>query len=351
MAVTKAGRVLVVHGLHLEGVQLKWRDPGEPWRKKTTGTVARGALLQNSGTGDWTASIATARDGKGKEHAWVVWSGWSATGAREAQMRRLSRLNSRNGPKVGPVVTLAPEGTAGVTGNAKIDIAFEKAPSGGRRGVVTWQRRTGASSWEIVTTWFTKLGTNEPSFHHLSSLFSGSSFSTVSTLAPSPTGMDVVVRTADGHLGLFRHDADDALTSWTAAPVGVAIGSDAKPSAVTLKNGDTLAVGESGGVVTIQRWSPSDPLDQQILGYRDPAITSNGTVAWIVMVRDSDDKVVARKLTGEILGSDRVVVGGAGGNHEWPSVPSATSTHLRVLVRGPAYDDNQTSVLFGQRRV
>ncbi|MDQ4094910.1 MAG: hypothetical protein M3174_01710, partial [Actinomycetota bacterium] len=37
VATTKTGRVLVVHGAHAEGVQLKWRDPGEPWRKRTTG--------------------------------------------------------------------------------------------------------------------------------------------------------------------------------------------------------------------------------------------------------------------------------------------------------------------------
>ena len=105
VAVTSRGRVLVVHGSHLQGVQLKWKDPGEPWRKKTTGRVTDGLLLRGTGTGDWTASIDVARDRDGRQHAWVVWSGWSATNPQTLTMRRLTRLDSPDGPQVGPGVT------------------------------------------------------------------------------------------------------------------------------------------------------------------------------------------------------------------------------------------------------
>lgn len=354
VTVAKAGRVLVVHGLHEEGVQLKWRDPGEPWRKKTTGKVTDGLLLRDSGTGDWTASIATATV-RGKEHAWVVWSGSSATGSHRLQMRRLTRLGAAAGPRVGPLVTFArPNSTSGPS---KVDLAFEKKPRGGYRGVLTWQEEMGPSDFQIVTAWFTQLGLARPTLRARHALFSGSSYSRVSTLAPTPNGMAVVAKGPEGKLTLWRHAATDSLTAWTQSPAGVSLGEGAYPSAVALDNGDVLAAVESspsGDIVTVQRWSGTGdptvdlgPLD----GYEKPTITTDGTSTWIVMIRESDRRVVSRKLTGTTWGDDDVEIGAGGGNPEWPNAPRATAGKLRFIVKGAEYDVDQSEVLFHQRKV
>lgn len=357
MAVTKSGRVLVVHGLHLEGVQLKWRDPGTKWRKKTTGKVSDGLLLRGTGTGDWTASIATATDADGKEHAWVVWSGWSATGSHRLAMRRLTRLGAARGPRVGPVVTFATPSES--TGPSKVDLAFEEKPSGGYRGVLTWQEEVGPSDFQIVTAWFTQLGTARPALRKKTVLFSGASYARVSTLTPTPTGVALVAKGPEGLLRLWRHDASAPLTSWVEAPAGITLGEGAYPSAVALDNGDVLAVVESApstDTVTVQRWSgDAEPtVDLVPLGqYEKPTITTNGEAAWIVMIRVSDRRVVSRKWNGTTWGDDVLEIGAAGGtNPEWPNAPRRTTGgKLRFVVKGPEYDENQSAVLFLQRKL
>ncbi len=358
VAVARSGRVLVVHGLHLEGVQLKWRDPGEPWRKKTTGAVSDGTLLRDTGTGDWTASIATARDGDGKERAWVVWSGTSSTGAHRLEMRRLSRLGSAGGPRVGPVVSFAePSGPEGTSGPSKVDLSFEKKPSGGYRGVLTWLEELGPNSFQIMAAWFTDLGTNRPTLHHRTVLSSETHYARASTLTPTPSGTAIVAKGAETKLRLWRHDADDPLGSWTQAPVGVSLNADSYPSAISLDNGDILAAVESNtttNTVTVQRWQgdAAPTIDLTAEGYEEPTITTNGIQAWLVMVRSSDDHVISRKLTTSWAEQDVTEIGdAAGADPEWPNAPRHTGGKLRFVFKGPEYDDNQSSVLFSQRKV
>lgn len=357
VAVTKAGRVLVVHGLHATGVQLKWRDPGERWKKKTRGKVSDGVLLKNTGTGDWTASIATATDGEGVEHAWVVWSGWSATNPQPLQMRRLTGLKSPDGPKVGPTVTLE-ERESSLVGPSKVDLAFEKKPDGKYRGVLTWQRRMGETSFDLVASWFTQLGTSRPSLSGESVLFSGTSYSRVGTLAPTPDGMALVAKGPDTRLRLWRHDASDPLRTWTEAPPGVSLSSNSYPAAVGLDNGDVLAAVESNTTthtVTVQRWSGLEEPTISLVPvgeYEKPTITTNGDSAWLVMVRTLDGHVVSREMDGGLWGVDVSEIGDeAGGEAEWPNAPRTTNGKLRFLVRGPRYDADQTGVLFFQRNL
>ena len=361
VAVTKAGRVLAVHGLHATGVQLKWKDPGEGWKKKTRGRTVDGVLLRGTGTGDWTASIATATDGRGRERAWVVWSGWSATDPRPLQMRRLSGLNSPDGPKVGPAVTLENRGAGGLTGPSKVDLAFERTPGGRFRGVLTWQRRTGESAWDMVAAWFTQLGEARPSLRNETTLFSGTSFSRVATLAPGPDGMSLVAKGPEGKLRMWRHDAADPLDSWEEAPAGVSLVESpperAYPAAVTLDNGDVLAAAESNtaaDTVVVQRWSGmGEPtVDHEAIGYEMPTITSDGDSAWLVMVRSLDGAVVSHELSQGAWGLDVVEIDGAvAGEAAWPNAPRSTAGKLRLLVRGPRHDADQTGVLFAQRKL
>ncbi|MDQ4095030.1 MAG: DNRLRE domain-containing protein [Actinomycetota bacterium] len=356
VALTEGGRLLAVHGRHATGVQLAWRNPWGPWRNDTTGSVSDGILLRGTGTGDWSASIALEEDPLGEQHAWVVWAGPAYGSPKPLQMRRLSGLDAPGGPTVGPIVTIAPPGVSGQTGNSKVDLGFETAPDGSPRGVITWTRRTGASSWELAYTWFTDLDTDTPSFAGEGTFFSYSGGSYHGTLTPTPDGISWIGRAPTGSMRMFRHDSDHPLTSWTQSNAGIGIGSGSYPSATTLASGDILAVVESStasDIVKVQRFTPSGPQPAVAFpaGYAQPTIASDGNEAWIIMIRTSDNTVVSRHFDGTSWSTtDRVEMGlEDGSGYAWPNAVRTTDGRLRFIVEGPTGGPAQNAVLAFQR--
>ncbi|MDQ3955213.1 MAG: DNRLRE domain-containing protein [Actinomycetota bacterium] len=358
VAVTESGRILALHGRHSTGVQLAWRDPWGTWQNNTTGDLTDGLLLRGTGTGDWPASIALADDSNGAQHAWVVWTGAGYNSPRPVEMRRLSDLDSPNGPTVGPKVTVAPAGVSGQTGNSKADIAFETAPDGTTRGVITWLRRLTETTWSYDYTWFTDVDSNTPSFHSAGTLFSYRSGSYQGTLESTPTGVTWVGRTVGGKLRAFMHDAGAPLAQWAQGPgVALSVGASAYPSAAAISSGGVLAVLESdtvNHVVSVVRFSPAGEQsapELTLTGYLQPTIATDGAKAWVVMVRDSDGYVVSREFDGTSWSSqDRVEIGPeGGGSHFWPNAVRHTDGRLRFIVEGPVGGPNQNAVLAFQR--
>ena len=359
MVVTEAGRLLAVHGRHATGVQLVWRNPWGTWNTTTTGAVADGMLLKGTGTGDWTASIAMADDSSGNPHAWVVWAGPTSGTNKALQMRRLSDLDSPNGPSVGPLVTIAPTGTSGQTGNSKVDLAFETAPSGDQRGVVAWLKRTGSSSYEIAYTWFTDLDSDTPTFHGSGSLISHTSGGLHGTLVTTGGGVAWLGRSKTV-LRVHQHDASDPLTTWTAGNSGLGLGSQSFPSAEVLDSGEILAAVESdtaNHVVKVQRFGASgtaSPVELTLSGYAHPSVATDGTNAWLIMIRVSDRAVVSRQLTATgWTNEDRIEISSVncGTNCSWPNAVRRTDGRLRLLVQGPAGGPAQNAVLAFQRQL
>ncbi len=356
LAITEAGRLLTVHGRHATGIQLAWRNPWGPWRNDTTGSVSDGLLLKGTGTGDWAASLLVADDSLGEQHAWVVWSGPTYGSNKALQMRRLSNLDAAGGPSVGPIVTIAPAGVAGETGNSKVDLGFETAPDGSTRGVITWTKRTAASSWQLDYTWFDNLDTDTPTFHGNGTFFSYSTGGYHGTLTTTPTGIAWVGRVPSGALRLFRHDATDPLTTWSQSSPGIGIGSGSYPSAVTLASGDVVAAVESStskDIVKVQRFTSTGPQPPFAFpaGYAQPTLATDGTRAWIVMIRISDGLVVSRYFDGSTWTTeDQVELGPESGSaYAWPNALRDTDGRLRFILEGPVGGPAQNAVLAFQR--
>lgn len=375
-AVTDEDRMLVVHGKHLTGVQLAWRDPGGEWQNATTGRASNGLLWANGGTGDWTASIAVGVDSQGVEHAWVVWGGWSGTGDRAIAITRLNKIDSDNGPQIGPVVPIAPSGEDDM--GSKVDLALEPKPSGGFRGVVSWQRQTESTSeisggkWELVTKWFTDLDSDSPTFHDEKVLLTSSGsggYSRVVTLAPGPFGVHAVVRSNEGRIALHSHNAGDPLSTWAQTAGDTVIAAGTHPSAVTLDSGDVVAVvtsSSSNHTVSVVTW------DAQGSGFsalttqgNHPSAATNGTDVWIVMATPVDDPIqeTSGSIFSQQLDTSSAQLGprveeisaeqcdplGIPVGCEWPNAVRRVDGRLRFIVEGPQFDDNQSSVLAYQR--
>jgi hypothetical protein len=348
LALTSAGRLLAVHGRHKSGVQLAWRDPGGGWQTTTTGAVPDGLLEPSpDSTGDWPASIEVAKDSAGVEHAWVVWSGFSFATPRAVQFRRLSDLDSPDGPTVGSLVTVRAAGQ----GNARVDLAFETALDGSQRGAITYFRRTGTSSYEYIAVWFTDLGTDTPTFHDEAILFTNSDQSLTGTLSPTVNGMRVISRNGSGKVKLYAHDRTAPLATWLRGTAGQPTYDKAKPSAVGLATGEVLAASRTSSTVhdvMVIRFSPTGNtgiVDLQLTGYTSPSIASDGTKAWLVMVRDSDGFIVSRQLTPGSGWSttDQVEVGPeGGGGYTWPNALRETGGRLRFVFGGPTFPGSTT---------
>jgi hypothetical protein len=353
LAVTAGGRQLAVYGRHATGLQLAWRDPGGGWMTSTRGYVPDGLLLAGSGTGDWPASIVVGTDSMGAEHAWVVYGGWISTSTAPVRMRRLSDLDNPAGPSVGPTVAIP---TVGL-GNSKVDLAFETAPGGQLRGAVSWLQHTSTSVWDQMVAWFTDLDTDTPPIVSATSLASASGGGRAATLISTPAGMRLVVRNAPGALQLFAHDATAPLSSWAPRIAGMGVPATAYPGGVALGSGEILAAAETNATshtVKVQRFSASGgtaTIDLQLAGYEQPSLATDGTQAWLVMVRAADGVVVSRQLTGAgWSGSDRVEIGTpCAGACGWPNLVRATDGRLRLVVGGPALNADQASVLAFQR--
>jgi hypothetical protein len=357
LVTTRGGRLLAVHGWHLQGVQLAWRDPASGWQTGTEGDVPDGLLLSGTGTGDWSASIALAADSVGDEHAWVVWAGATTTATKPLQMRRLSDLDDPAGPTVGPLVTIEAPGP-GALGEAKPDLAFEAGPSG-PRGAIVWTRHNASSRWDLVAGWFTDLDTDAPTVHDTADVISSMSTGFhAATLAQVTGGLRIGVRSSTGKVQLYTRSSGDPLTTWTAGASGVSLSNGAYPSAVGLSSGEVLAAMESDTTihtVTVERFSAggnSVSLDLSLSGYAQPSIASDGSSAWLVMIRRSDGLVVSRSFSpvSGWDGTDRVEIGPeAGGNYAWPNLLRTTDGRLRFVVRGARGASQQNAVLAFQR--
>jgi hypothetical protein len=348
LAVTSAGRLLAVHGRHKTGVQLAWRDPGGGWQSTTTGAVTDGLLEPNPGsTGDWPASIGVARDSAGAEHAWVVWSGFSFAKTRAVQFRRLSDLDSSDGPTVGPLVTVRAAGQ----GNARVDLGFETAPDSSQKGAISYFRRAGSSAYQYVAVWFTDLDTDTPTFHDEAILFSSSDQNLTGSLSPTVNGMRLIARTGSGKVRLYAHNFTDPLGTWVLGSAGKATYDKARPSTVGLATGEVLATARSSSTlhdVKVIRFSPTGntaTVDLQLTGYTSPSIASDGTNAWLVMVRDTDTFIVSRQFTPGPgwSTSDQVEVGAeGGGGYTWPNTLRETDGQLRFIFGGMNFPGSTT---------
>ena len=355
VAVTASGRLLTVYGLHRRGVQLEWKDPGGAWSTRTTGATGDGVLHDNGQTGDRPASIAVAPGPSGAEHAWVVWSGENTWSNAPVSMRRLSDLDSPSGPTVGPEVRI----DTPAYGAYKPDIAFERGPDGTLRGTILWSRKVSDTVHEVVAAWFTDLGTDTPAVHGHRTLLSSSSSGRYGTLTATPNGMRAVTRTSSGYLRMFGHNNSAALSDWWSGATGT-IPTDgyATPSATTLGSGEVLVAIESDsatGRVLVQRFSTAGTAaapELTVTGYSHPTIASDGSRAWVVMVRRSDGVIVSREYspaTGWAT-TDRVEVGPEGGGfYEYPNVLREATSSLVFVVRGPKADDTHSSVLAYER--
>ncbi len=117
------------------------RPPSGTWQTSATGATASGAMLSGTGTGDWAASIAVARDAAGAEHAWrgracvgrvgrsmggEVRSGPDSAAQQPRRPRRPHRRSHDHDRWAG----------------FKPDIAFERMPPGESLGAVVWSRQT-----------------------------------------------------------------------------------------------------------------------------------------------------------------------------------------------------------------
>jgi hypothetical protein len=354
VALTAGGRTLVLYGRHADGVQLAWRDRfGTGWHTQTTGAVSDGRLLSGTGTGDWPASIAVARDSAGAQHAWVVWGRTSYTYLKPVQMARLSNLDAPAGPRVGQTVTV----DAAPMGAYRPDIAFESAPGGDKRGAVIWSRCREDAVCELHAAWFTDLDSDAPALHDESVLTAASTYKRWGRLVPSAGGMRVAARGPSSRLTIYSHDVRAPLGSWTAGAGGLGV-ADNGPTAVALDSREILTATETdttNHVLTVQRFSPGGaPVspELQLTGYAQPTLTTDGTSAWLLMIRTSDGYVVSRRLVpgSGWSGADRVEIGAeGGGNYAWPNAVRRVSARLRFVVRGPAGSATKSAVLAWQR--
>ncbi len=348
LAATGSGRLLTVHGRHAQGVQLAWRDPSGGWQRQSTGARSDGLLLSGTGTGDWPAAIAVARDAAGQEHAWVVWAGPKPAARRSLQMVRLSNLDSASGPTVGPTQTIE----AAALGDYKPDIAFERAPDGSPRGVIVWSREQADSTNEIVTGWFTDLGSPTPAVTDRTVIHTSDSSNRHGSLVPGNGRTRVIARSSSA-FRTYTHVATEPPASWKASAAGAPLGMASTPAAVELASGDLLAVGEDVDAdhVLVQRFGADGtvrPVELSLVGYRQPTITTDGTDAWVVMIRALDGAVVSRQFTPGAgwSSADRTEI--AAGPHAWPNAARTVDGRLRFVVQG-ASSGNSSAALAYQR--
>jgi hypothetical protein len=358
VAVTRGGRWLSVYDVHGVGQQLVWRNPASnTWHTRTRGNVSNG-FFPDGRLGDRPASIALAPDQRGRQHAWVVWSGYEYTkNPLPVKMRRLSGLDRPGGPRVSRPVKVARMGK----GNARVDVAFERGRKGRFRGVISWLRKVRRHRYRLIARWFTQLGRNAPRFHHGRVLFTARRGSPTGTLVPSRRGMRLVVRTPSGKLQMFTHRSRAPLRKWTRAKSGIPVSAYARPSAVRLAQGRVVAAVESNPgrhVVKVVRFYSSRRrarVTLRLRGYEQPTLAGRNRRAWLVMIRRRDDNVVSRtfKLGSGWSRRDRVEIrSSGGGSYEWPNALRAPSRRLRFIVGGPGCPtSNAKSVLAYHRRI
>lgn len=164
-----------------------------------------------------------------------------------------------------------------------------------------------------------------------------------------------------GGLWVFEHRAEDPLRTWRRGTASVHAGPEARPSAVSLSSGATLAAVEvtpGDDLVEVTQFSAtggSAVPSLALSGYEDPALTRVGPNALLVMVRDDDGAVVSRQYSPSTgwSATDVVEIDSNGTeNYAWPNPVRSGKTHLRFLVDGPKCSTrNANAVLSYQRRV
>jgi hypothetical protein len=224
-------------------------------------------------------------------------------------------------------------------GHVRVDLAFESTLTG-PRGVMTWMRRTGDTTYQIVTAWLSDLS-ETPALVGETVHYTTSTNQNTSTLTPTATGVALVART--NRLRMFTHRSVDDLTTWDGGGGGVSVSAKSRPSAVALASGDVLAAVEgntTSHIVKVVRFNSTGSTATTSLetptGYLQPSVATNGTDAWVAMVRSGNDTVVTRRMTGTSWGGDvtEITPAAGGGDFASPNLGRATDTHLRMLVDG-----------------
>jgi PKD repeat protein len=354
LAATARGRLLAVHGLHAQGVQLAWKDSSSAkWSRSSRGDVANGLLLAGTGTGDWPASITVAKDPTGQETAVVVWGGPNFGAARPLQMRVLSDLDAPGGPQVGPIVTLASPSL----GTARPDVGTEVAPDGEIRVLVTWTERVTDSAYTVMAAWLDDYSASTPKLVSATALIRDSAANKTATVATTPRGARVAARADGGRLRVYGHDSSAGLTQWWSSGAGYVVPSVAYPSAVGLDSGDVLVAATRDATlntVSVQRFGGAGQLpttETELTGYQQPSIALDGSGVRLVAIRSTDGYIVSRYgKQGAWEVRDRVEIGAeGGGNYAWPNALSTTAGGVRLVVRGPLTTTSRSSVLAYER--
>jgi len=272
-------------------------------------------------------------------------------------MRRLTDLDSADGPRLGPVITV----DSALLGAYKADIGFERASDGTMRGCILYSRRVTATSYELKAVWFTDLASEAPAIGSPATLEASASSAHFGSLVPTAAGLTALTRAGGGTGGLLRlyaHSASAPLTSWLTGASGPAIPSGSSPTGVALANGEVLAVVEddlANHASTAYRFSASGStvaVEARFSGLAQPSVASDGTGAWLVGVRQSDGLIVSRSYTPAAgwSTSDRVEIGTeAGGRLAWPNTLRDADGRLRLVAEGPGAFTNASSVWAFQR--
>jgi hypothetical protein len=350
LAVTAGGRQLGVFVPHKAGPQLTWRDPAGNWQTHSTGESLTGTLLPGTASGVNPASIVVGRDTAGAERAWVVFGASSTSSRAPIYLRSITDLDARSGPRIGPLVTLPETGS-------KPDIELATDTAGQSRPVILWSRITPTNTYELVSGWLDESGAT-PALAGRTVLGTSTSSKLWGTLAAGPDGSVRAIARKDGRLYSYAHQPTAALGSWTVSARGAAASGYGYHSAVTLDSGATLVALESDATartVVVQRFSAGNApaaIELSLAGHAQPTLATDGTDAWLVMVRISDGHVVSRQLSGGAWSpTDRVEIGAeGGGGYAHPNAMRRTDGRLRFIVKGPSGGTtSRNSVLAFQR--
>ena len=327
---TSKGRLLAIYDPHGNGQRLAWKNRRGRWRSRTRGKVRNG-FFHSARSADRPGSIVVGRDARGREHAWVVWAADDFTGDRlPLLMRRLTSLNAPRGPRVGPLVKLAPTGS----GHARPDLALKSG-----RIAVVWVDRTANGSFDLTVGWITTLGKPRPDLVSQRVLLTTRGSAPAATVVATPNGVRVVATNGRRSMWLFSHDEEDPLTRWR---VGrrAAVPRGGKPTATVFQRKRIVAAasGRRGGRMRVvafrDRRRPKVLL--RLRGHTQPSLTRVGRKVVLVMVRQRDGRVVSRTHRGRRgwTKRDRVEVRRTRNRRlAWPSTMRRGSP-LRFIVQG-----------------
>jgi hypothetical protein len=352
VGVTAAGRTLVTHGKHKDGVQLAWSADGQSWSRATRGDVTDGRLLPGQKTGDRPASLViTTVDGV--EHAWVFMAAASSGSTTPLWARRLSELDHPDGPLVGPLQVLS----QGI-GASKPDAAVEIGPDGTPRIAVLWLHRAETGRYQLTVQWVENLATDRVALDPTSRfVFSDTATGArQGTLIESPTGLGFVGRAdpveTSSALVFWRRDHAAPAHLWTRGADGPTVESSSYPAGVWA-DGQWMVAAQRATTNTNLRlvhWSADGTTAStrpSPVGYLQPAMAAapDGRAA-IVTRRASDQHVISwhyRPGTGWDH-TDRNEFS-TGGPHLWPNTDRTIRNHqLRFIVTAPGTTTDRTSI-------